>query len=463
MDKFFKLKERGTSVSTEITAGLTTFFSMAYIIFVNPSILAATGMSATGVFVATILSTIIGTVLIALMANIPYAIAPGMGLNAFFAYTVCLQLGFVWQEALAMVFICGIAGILITVTRLRSAIIVAVPPVLRNAIGAGIGLFIAYIGLKNGGLLQFVGTSDGFTTGSNAIPGLVNFTEIGAVVTLIGLAVTAILMLLKVRAALLIGIGATTIVALFTGVAHIPEGALVNFSAIGDIKFVAFSFFGSPGFGSLFADPNRVFIAIIAILAFLLTDVFDTIGTFLGTGMKTGIFTEEDIKKMNSGNGFSTPLEKGLFADCTATAAGALLGTSNVTTYVESASGIGAGGKTGLASIVTAIAFALCLPFSALIGIVPAQATAPILIIVGILMMSNVTKINWAEFEEAFPAFMTLLVMPMAYSITNGIAAGAISFCIAKVCTGKAKEVHIIMYIVSAFFILNFVLGAIGN
>lgn len=461
MEKFFRLKEKGTNIRTEIIAGLTTFFAMAYIIFVNPDILSVTGMSRGGVFVATILATVLGTVLIGLLANVPYAMAPGMGMNAFFAYTVCLGLGFVWQEALAMVFICGIFGIIITVTKLRSAIIVAVPPALRNAIGAGIGLFIAYIGLKSGGILQFAGTSEGLTSGSAAIPSLVDFSELSVIVTLIGIAITAVLMVLKVRGALLISIIVTTVIALPFGVTSVPD-KLFDLAAVGEINQVSFKLFGNPGLGSLFSDTSRIFTVIAAIIAFLLTDVFDTIGTFLGTGVRTGIFTEEHFESMKKGEGFKTPMEKGLFADVTATATGAILGTSNVTTYVESAAGIGEGGRTGLTSLVTAAAFLLCLPFASVVGMVPAQATAPALIIVGVLMIGNITKVKWEDFEEALPAFMTMLIMPMSYSITNGIAAGFISYCVVKFARGKFKEIHPVMYIVTAFFLLNYILTALG-
>ena len=460
MDKFFRLKEKGSNVRTEIIAGFTTFFAMAYIIFVNPEILSATGMSRGGVFVATVLSAALGTILIGLLANVPYAMAPGMGMNAFFAYTVCLGLGFAWQEALAMVFICGIFGIIITATKLRSAIILAVPASLRNAIGAGIGLFIAYIGLKDGGILQFVGTESGVTAGSAAVPSFASFADNAVAVTLIGLMITIVLMVLKVRGALLISILATTIIALPFGVASVPE-KMFDLTAVGEINQVAFGLFGNPGFGSLFSDPSRVFLVIATVIAFLLTDVFDTIGTFLGTGMRTGIFTEAHFENMSKSKGFTTPMEKGLFADVTATAAGALLGTSNVTTYVESAAGIGEGGRTGLSSLVTAGAFLLCLPFASVIGIVPTQATSPVLIIVGVLMMGSVLKIKWNDFEEALPAFLAMLVMPMSYSITNGIAAGFISFCVVKFARGKFQEIHPMMYIVTAFFILNYVLTSV--
>jgi len=460
MEKFFKIKERGSNLRTEIIAGLTTFFAMSYIIFVNPSILSDTGMSWGGVFVATVLATALGTILIGLLANIPYGMAPGMGLNAFFAYTVCLGMGFAWQEALAMVFICGIAGIIITVTRLRAALIVAVPESMRLAIGAGIGLFIAYIGLKQGGILQFVGTGEGWTAGSAAIPELAPFNNTAVIVTIAGLLITAVLMVLKVRGALLLSIIATTIIALIIGVTAFP-GKVFDMAAVGEIDQVAFKLFGNPGLGSLFSDSSRIVTVVATIIAFLLTDIFDTIGTFLGTGVRTGIFTDESFKKMKEGKGFSTPIERGLFADVSTTSIGAMLGTSTTTTYVESAAGIGEGGKTGFSSLVTAGAFLLCLPFAPLMGIVPAQATAPILIIVGVLMVGNISKIKWDDFGDALPAFLTIIIMPMAYCITDGIAFGFIAYCLTRVISGRYKTVHPLVYIFAGFFILNYVLAAI--
>ncbi|MCL1820668.1 MAG: NCS2 family permease [Oscillospiraceae bacterium] len=458
MDKFFKLKDKGTNIRTEAIAGFTTFFAMAYVIFVNPEILSVTGMNKSGVFAATVLATVIGTALIGLLANIPYALAPGMGLNAFFAYTICIGMGFVWQEALAMVFISGIIGIIITATRLRSAIIAAVPEPLRLAIGAGIGLFIAYIGLKQGGILKFANTHDEWTAGAEAIPGLVSFTDTTALVTLIGLAVTAALVVLKVRGALFISIIASTVAALSLGVTSLPD-TLFSVSAIGDIDKVAFKLFGNPGLGSLFGDTSRLFSIIVTLTALVLTSMFDTIGTFLGTGARTGIFTDENLKEMRESKPFSTPIERGLFADVTATTAGSMLGTSNVTTYVESAAGIGEGGKTGLSSLITAAAFLLCLPFASLIDIVPAQATAPILVIVGVLMVGNVSKIKWDDFSDALPAFLTIIIMPMSYSITNGVAFGFMAYCLTKAAKGDAKKVHPLIYIFAALFLLNLVMS----
>ena len=460
MDKFFRLQEKGTNVRTEILAGVTTFFTMAYIMFVNPDILSATGMSWGGVFVATIIATIIGTLIMGLVANVPYAVAPGMGLNAFFTYTVCFAMGFAWQEALAMVFICGIINIIITVTKVRKAIIKAIPLSLQLAIGGGIGLFIAYIGIKNAGLINFVSTADGFTLGAAAVPELTHFNAAGPLLSVIGLVILVILIILKVRGALLIGIIATTIIGIPMGVTKIPD-KLFDLSALSGFSEVSFAFFGDVGLSSLFSHGAAMIpIVLITIFSFSLADTFDTIGTFIGTGRKTGIFDAEDEKALEESKGFKSRMDKALFADATATSIGALFGTSNTTTYIESASGIGVGGRSGLTSVSTAVLFLLCLPFASLFGIVPAEATAPVLIVVGIMMAEAFASINWKEMEEAIPAFFTVTIMTFAYNISYGIAAGFIFYCIVKICKKQFKSVHPILIGATVLFLLNFVLLA---
>jgi len=467
MDKFFKLTESKTNVRTEIIAGVTTFFTMVYIIFVNPSILSMTGMSWGGVFVATILAAVIGTLVMALVANVPYAQAPGMGLNAFFTFTVCFQLGFDWREALALVFICGIINIVITATKIRKSIIKAIPDSLQNAIGGGIGIFIAYIGLKNAGFLKF--TVDGFVAGSEIdalgsgiVPALVNFDNAAVLVALAGLVVTIVLVALKVKGAIFIGIVISTVIAVITGVTTLPAAEdVVDFKAIGAVQDTAFAFFGEKGLFSLFENADKVFLTIITVFAFSLSDTFDTIGTFIGTGRVSGIFDESDEQALTDGKGFKSKMDRALFADATATSIGALLGTSNTTTYVESAAGIAAGGRTGLTSVVVAILFLLCLPFANLFGIVPGEATAPALIVVGVMMMSSFVHIKWNEFEEAVPAFMTVVIMAFAYSISYGIAAGFLFYCIIMLCKGKISKVHPILLGATALFVLNFVISAV--
>lgn len=487
MKKFFKFDELGTNYKTEIMAGLTTFFTMAYIMFVNPNILSSSGMSWDGVFVATIIATAVGTLIMALVAKVPYAVAPGMGLNAFFTYTVCLGLGFLWQEAMAMVFICGIINILITVTKVRKAIIKSIPKSLQLAIGGAIGLFIAYIGIKNADFLNFtsdvtitpdtfsVPVGDGIslipgyvTPGEPIVPALANF-GYGSIIALAGLIIIVVLMMLDVKGAMLIGIIGSTGIAiviellLHPGIVQLPETAAALFeNKIGAVKDVAFSFFGSPGLGTLFSEPSKILPAVLIIFAFSLSDTFDTIGTFIGTGRKSGIFDEADEKALSESSGFKSKMDKALFADSIATSIGALAGTSNTTTYIESASGIGVGGRSGFTSVVTAVLFILCLPFAALFGIVPSQATAPALIVVGVLMAESFSGIKWNEIEEAIPAFLTVIIMAFAYNISYGIAAGFIFYCIIKLVKRKANEVHPILYIATGLFILNFIVLALG-
>lgn len=480
MDKFFGISKNGSTVRTEVLAGLTTFFTMAYIMFVNPTILSNTGMSWGGVFVATILAAAIGTLIMGLVAKVPYATAPGMGLNAFFAFTVCGALGFRWQEALAMVFICGIVNIIITVTKLRKSIIKSIPKSLQLAIGGGIGLFIAYIGLKNAGFLNYVYdvliTPATFTIplgdsmvlapgygmpGADVVPSLTHFTTMGPILALIGLVITVILMQLKVKGAMLIGIVLTTIIGIPMGVTHVPE-KIFDLSALAGFGEVSFAFFGDIGFGSLFSG-QKIFLVLITIFAFSLTDTFDTIGTLIGTGRKSGIFEDADEKALFESNGFKSKMDKALFADSTATSIGALFGTSNTTTYIESASGISEGGRTGLTSIVTALLFLICLPLVSLFGMAPSQATAPVLIIVGIMMAESFADIKWKEMEEAIPAFMTVAVMAFAYNISYGIAAGFIFYVIIKICKKQIKDIHPILCGATIVFLLYFILMALNK
>lgn len=470
MEKFFKLKEQGTTVSTEIVAGITTFFAMAYIIFVNPQTLSQAGIPFGAVFLATIISSVVGTLVMGLFANVPYAQAPGMGLNAFFTYTVVFVLGFSWKEALAMVFLCGLINILITVTKVRKLIIKAIPSELQSAIGGGIGVFIAYIGIKNAGLIQFTldkgkyAEKDGGTIigSSSAVPGLVNFDNKAVILALIGIFILLILLILKVKGAILIGIAVTTIIGIPMGVVDVSnlQGSTGLGDSFKDLGKVFGAALGSEGIGSLFKDISRLPLVLMTIFAFSLSDTFDTIGTFVGTGKRSGIFDAEDEKALQEGNGFKSKMDKALFADSIATSIGAIFGTSNTTTYVESAAGIGAGGRTGLTSVVTALLFLLSIFLGPIVNIVPAQATAPALIAVGIMMMSSFKEIDWSNLDVAIPAFFASIFMGFSYSISYGIAAGFIFYCIVKVCQGKAKEVHPIMWITSALFILNFIVLA---
>ncbi len=452
-EKQFQLKKNGTNVRTEAIAGITTFVTMAYILFVNPLILSgANGMPAGGVYVATILAAVIGTLIMGLVANVPYAQAPGMGLNALFVTFVTMNSGFTWQQALAMVFICGIINILITVTQIRKMIIKAIPKSLQYAISGGIGLFIAYIGFKNAGFVSFY--PDNNVAGQDIFgQTLTLFTHPHSQLALIGLVIITVLMVLKVKGAILIGIIATTLIG-------IPMGLTVLGASSYKVSDISQTFLALDIAG-LFNDPSKLLLVITTIFAFSLSDTFDTIGTFIGTGRKSGIFDEKDETELFSGKGFKSKMDKALFADATATSIGALLGTSNTTTYVESAAGIGAGGKTGLTSVFTAIMFLICLVFAPIAGIVPGAATAPALIIVGILMMDSFGKIEWGNFDESAPAFFAAVGMPFLGGITNGIAVGFIFYVLIKVFKGKFKEVHPIMYITTLLFVLNFVITAL--
>ncbi|MDF2908401.1 MAG: Permease [Herbinix sp.] len=452
MEKFFKLKANGTNVSTEIMAGITTFFAMAYIIFVNPSILSQTGIPAGAIFLATIFSAVAGTLVMALFANVPYAQAPGMGLNAFFTYTVCFGLGFTWQQALFMVFVCGIINILITVTKIRKLIIKAIPESLQHAIGGGIGIFVAYIGLLNVGIINF----------GAGVPSLSLFNSPAIILALIGIVVILVLLLLKVKGGILIGILVTTIIGIPMGVVKLDFSATTgladSFDQLGTTMFAAF---GSEGMGSLFADTSKIPLIIMTIFAFSLSDTFDTIGTFIGTGKRTGIFDDADEKALEEGKGFKSKMDKALFADSIATSIGAILGTSNTTTYVESAAGISVGGRTGLTSVVTALLFLLSILLAPIAGFVPAQATSAALIAVGILMISSFKEIKWDDIEEAIPAFFAAIFMALNYSISYGIAGGFIFYVIVKCVKGKAKDVSPVVWVASALFIANFIILAL--
>lgn len=470
MENFFKLKENGTKVSTEIVAGLTTFFAMSYIIFVNPAMLSQTGMPFGAVFLATIISSAVGTLVMGLFANVPYAQAPGMGLNAFFTFTVVFALGFSWQEALAMVFLCGMVNVIITVTKIRKSIIKSIPVSLQNAIGGGIGIFIAYIGLKNAGIFQF--TSDPGTyllldsgtvvASASAVPAIVTLNSAPVLLFLIGLVLTIVLLVLNVKGAILIGIAATTILGIPMGVVDLSGISLTSgigesFAQLGQTFGVAFTQ-GMPG---LFADASRLPLVLMMIFAFSLSDTFDTIGTFIGTGRRSGIFSAEDEATMENSSGFKSKMDKALFADSIATSIGAVFGTSNTTTYVESAAGIGAGGRTGLTSCVTAICFLLAIVLAPVAGAIPSAATAPALIVVGCMMLSSFKEIKWDDFSEAVPAFFAGIFMALCYSISYGIAAGFIFYCIVKICKKQAKEIHPILWVATGLFVLNFVILAI--
>lgn len=439
MDKFFKISERGSNVRSEIVGGVTTFFAMAYIIFVNPGMLSQTGMDYSGVLLATCISAAIGCFLTALLANAPFAQAPGMGLNAFFTFTVCFGMGYTWQEALAIVLLSGALFLIIAVSPLRSKIISSIPAFLKSAISAGIGLFIAFIGLLNVSLVGFGG----------GVPALQFMVDDGTgnmvantagILAIIGLLITAILMAYKVKGAIVIGIIVTAIIGLPMGVTTIPESITMEGISLSTVAFKL-------DFGGLFA--KGILPLVTAVISFALVDCFDTVGTLIGTAKNAG---------MTDKNGNLPGGDRALIADAIATCCGACLGTSTVTTFVESSTGISEGARTGLSSITVGFMFLLAILLAPVAGIIPSAATAPALIIVGVLMMKSAASIAWDDFECAVPAFLTISMMAFAYSISDGIGFGFISYSIIKAARGKAKEVPILVYIIAVLFVLKYVL-----
>jgi len=444
MDKFFKISERGSSVRTEIVGGLTTFFAMAYIIFVNPGMLSATGMDYNGVLLATCVSAAIGCFLTALLANAPFAQAPGMGLNAFFTYTVCFNMGYTWQEALAIVLLSGILFLIIAVSPLRSKIIASIPGFLKSAISAGIGLFIAFIGILNVSLVGFGGGVPAlqFLVADEAGNMVANTAGILAI---IGLLITAILMAYKVKGAIVIGIIITTIIGFPMGETHLPDSVTLAgvFQSFGNVAFKL----NIPG-----VLEKGILPLVTAVISFALVDCFDTVGTLIGTAKNAG---------MTDRHGNLPGGDRALIADAIATCCGACLGTSTVTTFVESSTGISEGARTGLSSIVVGVLFLVACLLAPVAGIIPSAATAPALIIVGVLMIKGATEVNWGDFEEACPAFLTIAMMPFAYSISDGIGFGFISYSVIKLARGKAKEVPVLVYVISVLFILKYILTSV--
>ena len=425
------LKKAGTDLKTEIMAGITTFLAMAYILAVNPGILSASGMDAGSVFTATALSSAIATLVMGLVANLPFALAPGMGLNAFLAYTVCLTMGYSWQFALTAIFCEGVIFLILTAFNVREAIVNSIPANLKKAIGVGIGLFIAFIGLQNAGIIVDNGAT---------LVGL-NITSNTAIVAFIGLVVTAILTAYNVKGGILIGILVTTIIGIpfgvtqFSGFASMPPSIATTF-----FKF---------NFSEVFAHfPDFI----IVMFTFLFVDMFDTVGTLIGCAGKAD---------MINADGSIPNCKEALFADAIGTTVGAMLGTSTVTTFVESSTGVVEGGRTGVTAIVTAGLFLLSLFLSPLFLSIPSAATAPALILVGFFMMSPVKDIDFSDPTEGIPAFLCILMMVCAYSISDGIMFGILSYVIIKACSGKAKQITVPTYIVALLFVVKIIINVI--
>ena len=428
LDKFFKITENKSTLRTEIIAGITTFMTMVYILAVNPSILSATGMDKDAVFTATALSAIVATLVMALVAKLPFALAPGMGLNAFFAFTVVLGMGYSWQFALTAVFLEGIVFILLTAFNIRELIVNSIPINLKHAVSVGIGLFIAFIGLKGTGLI---------VSNPATLVSLGDMKNPAVLVGLAGVIIIGVLLAKKVKGAILIGILASTVIGFFVGVTVIPE----NFSAVSlppSIEPIFFKF-----------DISQIFNLdiLIVLFTFLFFDMFDTVGTLVGVSSKADMLDKD---------GKVPRVKRALFADAIGTTVGAVLGTSTVTTYVESAAGVAEGGKTGMTALTVAGMFVLALFFAPIFMIIPAAATAPALIIVGLFMISPIMKIDLDDFTESIPAFFTIIMMPLTYSIAEGIVFGMLSFVILKLLTGRYKEIKPIMYVIAILFLIKF-------
>ena len=452
LEKFFKLKENNTDIKTEIMAGITTFMTMAYILAVNPNILSASGMDANAVLLATALASFIGTLLMALLANYPFALAPGMGLNAYFAYTVVLTYGYSWQIALLAVFVEGLIFIVLSVTNVREAIFNAIPMTLKSAVSAGIGLFIAFIGLQNAKLVvnndSTLVTYQNFKTDFHSV-------GMGALLALIGVLITGLLLIKGIKGSILFGILITWLLGIVFELVgfYQPNPELGMYSVIPS-AIISFDFsslgktFGQV-FKADFSGMKNIAEFIVVIFAFMFVDIFDTLGTLIGVSSKANMLDKDG----------KLPRIKGaLLADAFATCAGAVLGTSTTTTYVESASGVTEGGRTGLTAIITGLLFLLSVVFSPLFLTIPSFATAPALIIVGFYMIASVAKIDWENMVEAIPAFLSIICMPLMYSISEGIAVGIISWTILHLFTGKAKgKVSVLMYVLTVLFILKYI------
>lgn len=449
LEKLFKLKDNNTTVKTEVIAGLTTFMTMAYILAVNPSMLTAAGMDTNAALIATALAAFIGTLAMAFLANYPFALASGMGLNAYFAYTVCGSMGYSWQVALLAVFTEGIVFIVLSLTNVREAIFNAIPLTLKHGVSAGIGLFIAFVGLQGAHLVV---NSDSTLTTTVDFAGNFHTEGICAVLAIVGLFITIVLYIKGFKGAILIGIIATWILGMIMQAAGVyqvdVEGGF--YSLFPNLAFVDLTDLGKT-FGQCFrADLSGVSIInfIVVLLSFLFVDIFDTLGTLVGVATKADMLDSE---------GKLPRIKEALLADAIATSAGAIIGTSTTTTYVESSAGVAAGGRTGLSSVVTGFLFLISIFFAPIFTAIPGFATAPALIFVGFLMVSSVIKVNFSDLTEAVPAYLCMLAMPLMYSIAEGIAMGVVSYVVINLLCGKAKKITPLMYVLAVLFICKYI------
>ena len=429
-ENFFKLKEYKTTVRTEVLAGITTFMTMAYILVVNPTILSEAGMDKGAVFTTTAIASFIGTVIMGLLANYPFALAPGMGLNAYFTYTIVIGKGYSWQFALTAVLLEGIIFLILTFTKVREMIVNAMPYSLKQAVSAGIGIFIAFLGLYQAGLVK---------QGKGIPLDLGTITSATSLITIFGILFTILLIVKKVPGAILFGMLVTTAVSIICGVSELPKAIIGKPSSIAPI-FMKFDF-------SKILSTEMF----VALFAFLFVDLFDTVGTLVGVASKADMLDKD---------GNLPRARQALFADSIGTTVGAMLGTSTVTTFVESASGVAEGGRTGLTAIVTACLFLLALIFQPIFAVIPTYATSSALIVVGLFMITGIKKIDFEDYTEALPAFLTIIMMPLSYSIANGIVFGIVSYAVLKLISGRGKEVSPVVYILALLFILKFVAEA---
>ena len=439
LERFFRLKELGTTVQREIIAGVTTFMTMAYVIVVNPQILSETGMDQAALTTATALAAMLATLIMAFYARLPFGLAPGMGINAFFAYTIVMQMGFSWQLALTAVFLEGLIFLLLTLFNIREAIVNSIPINIKHSVSVGIGLFIALIGLNSADIVitGMQAQPDGTISGS-----ILKLGDMGApnvLTALIGLVFTGVLLALRTKGALLIGIVVTTLVGIPFGVTDIPENMQVISSP--------------PSLEPLFfkIQPTRIFSSdmLIVLFTLLFVDMFSAVGTLIGVGAKAGMLDEY---------GRLPRAKQALFADAAGTTMGSLLGTSTVTTYVESAAGIAEGGRSGLTALVIALLFGLALFLSPLFLIIPEAATAPALILVGFFMITPIKEIDFQDYTEALPAFLTIVIMPLTYSIAEGVVFGILSYVLLKLLTNRGKEVSLLLYILAIVFVFRFII-----
>lgn len=449
LEKLFKLRENDTTVKTEVIAGLTTFMTMAYILAVNPSMLNAAGMDTNAALIATALAAFIGTLAMAFLANYPFALASGMGLNAYFAYTVCGSMGYSWQVALLAVFAEGIVFIALSLTNVREAIFNAIPLTLKHGVSAGIGLFIAFVGLQGAHLVV---NRDSTLTTTVDFAGNFHTEGICAVLAIVGLFITIVLYIKGFKGAILIGIIATWILGMImqaVGVYRVDvEGGF--YSLFPNLAFVDLTDLGKT-FGQCFrADLSGVSVInfIVVLLSFLFVDIFDTLGTLVGVATKADMLDSD---------GKLPRIKQALLADAIATSAGAIIGTSTTTTYVESSAGVAAGGRTGLSSVVTGLLFLVSIFFAPIFTAIPGFATAPALIFVGFLMVSSVIKIDFSDLTEAVPAYLCMLAMPLMYSIAEGIAMGVVSYVVINLLCGKAKKITPLMYVLAVLFICKYI------